>query len=807
MNERMQDNPSPCGIRFLNAGPRAGKTTLLRRWMSEMPPGAVFVALTPEDREPDLFQYRLLRALPCVQDRFGELRGKFSEANWGGLLGIAIAEAQPDLRLLLDDFQEIESSPTMEVLLSLIRHFPASGSLFIASRHQPPELTAVRMTLWSADFSDWQEAPEAGDLLQLPQPLRDKALSLFVVGESPPDTNGWELVRRNIAHVPEDMAIRLRPSWREAAGVAITYPLPDQTWQEIESGIRQFVQVHFRTARESEYSEILRRIPYPVRQQRPFLLQARGDLLFNRGRISEAKGFYDQALASTASGSSEDLDLRIRLASIQLEQEPLAVGPSTLPLEALSSEISPVQRCRLLNLKGRLALNTNDKAGAEAAFRSVLAVSALDDRPVLSEQFSALTYLHLLSNDLGFTAQAEYYAEQAISLAEENSLQSDLLFAFLNRLGHRWFRKFSPNVPLTEFTAIPLESFLYPSPKALTYYIYLLGLRAAQFGEYGLAIQMYQLCRALTRRSNYYLYLYLCNQALLEAYGAAGKLPEARSLYSELRSDVRFDALRFHTQINWIKLLVRADFVSEAREAIEQELPLAVSDPQRAKFRLLQLWVRHRQGDGMARGEVRDLLEQPDNSFLWDSEAQLLGELGIRELSPVFRIRGFGMLTMFRDQENAVRWPRKKALSLLAHLVLNRQGCASTYLADRLFGDAEALEAVHLAAHSLRQVMKALAAGDLLESVNGIYRIKWSGIAYCDLHEFEAFFQIAESLEERGQEEAAATFYAVALMQATGPLFENLPDEFEAERREYAERIGHARSVASRHAASRLIGV
>jgi len=76
--------------------------------------------------------------------------------------------------------------------------------------------------------------------------------------------------------------------------------------------------------------------------------------------------------------------------------------------------------------------------------------------------------------------------------------------------------------------------------------------------------------------------------------------------------------------------------------------------------------------------------------------------------------------------------------------------------------------------------------------------LKWDEIAYCDLHEFDALYQKARTLEETGISEAAALFYQVALMLVQGPLFASLPEDFQEERVRLQEKVQHARDFLSR---------
>lgn len=102
----------------------------------------------------------------------------------------------------------------------------------------------------------------------------------------------------------------------------------------------------------------------------------------------------------------------------------------------------------------------------------------------------------------------------------------------------------------------------------------------------------------------------------------------------------------------------------------------------------------------------------------------------------------FGRFALLTADGSELRFSRRKALHLLAYLVLYPEGLPVTELADRLFepgGDTPPLLALHLAAHALRQALKGIGGDALFDSSQGLFRLDWDGIAFCDLREFDAF--------------------------------------------------------------------
>lgn len=790
---------------LLSAGPRAGKTSLLLKWREECPAPAHYLALTPEDRDPPFFRHRLLQAWPEVRARYAELEAEGLTPSWGGLLGLAIAETLPDFRLFLDDFQAMEDSPVEPELRTLFRHFPATGTLVIASRHQLPEIDREPVERWDADHPIWRERPDVSHLLQLPAPLLSKALALHLVGEAEPSPDGCELVRHNIASRAGSL-LRLRPSWAEAAAGACSLLLPDELWDDVEAGLRGVLTRHMRTNRERDLPAILERVPTDVRRRRPLLLATEGDLLAEAGRIEEARACYERAIALSNDRTDLLLDLDIRLANLEVRAHDFSRADDLLArLPSSTEEPSLSRQAQILNAQGRLFWYTDEEKKAQAAWLGVLAIPASGERAIHYEHYVALIRLHIWFFNRGLASEASRYAERAIVLATEQDFQRDLLEAHLARIDSHLLDESNPPA-LLHFMKIPNKAFAYPDPVAFHVFLHSLGWRALLLKEYDLAVRYYLLLKqsalALQSAAN----IQFANMCLMDVYWVMRRFEEGRGVYEEIRRTPAFQAQQHHVRLFWAKILSSAGRHDEAEATLLEGLEGPLSDPLHAHTRFILLWVRHQRGDAGALAAIRALLETPEGTMLWQNEALLLHQLGIRSLPPQFRVHAFGPLTLARDESPGIRWPRQKALSLLAHLVLNPEGIDSTQLAAHLFSDSDPVDpsdSLHTVAYSLRQTLRSVGAGDLLESSRGFYRLKWKEVAFCDLHEFDAFYAKARGMEDEGMPTAAATFYRLALAIATGALFENLPDEFEDVRRAYRLRIQHAQAFLDAHHAPR----
>lgn len=784
------NTPLPNGkTLFISAGPAAGKTALLTRWSAEDTLPTQYLALTAEDAEPRFFRYRLLQRWPDVQARYEQLMQDPISTSWGALLGMAINELHPEFCLLLDDFHLIEDSMLAPEMLALFRHFPAAGTLVVASRHRFPELERGLLTIWEADDPRWNERPTVSDLQRLPKHLLEKALTLGMVGEADPSPEGMELVRRNIARFTPPV-VRLRPSWQEPADLASM--LHDPNWDDIEAGLRAFRQRHLRTGRERDLAEILAGIPSEIRLERPYLFQLEAQLLYADEKYEAARTCYLQAIDRGQDRPLILLEAKIGLAQIAARlSDAAAFGDWVAQLGESTMTFSPLQKAMILNLRGVFHWQVADHEQARSCYLSVLEIPASGERALLYEHYRALSALHGLSHKHCFESETMLYAEQMIALTTRQDFQQDLLMSHVARLnGLILDEAFSP--PLARFLEIPNEAFLCPLPVAVQFFSLLLGQRAIRLREFELAGRIFgSLTATILAHSS------LDSDAgLLLAYRHLGQYERAKILYEEiLRHPLLRADLRVFIQKQWALILSSHQRPQEAIALLDAELAHGSSASHDA-IRLYRWFIRHQQGDAMALDEIRALLETPSGLKLWETEALLLQHLGLRDLPPVFQIHAFGDLSFSCDGQPDGVAIRKKVYLLMGHLILHPDGIEARPLAEKLFGDPSAQESLYTLAYHLRQTMKAKGM-ELLELTGGIYRLKWKEIAYCDLHEFEAFYDKAQSLEAHGMTAAAASFYELALLVSPAPLFENLPDDFKDERSAHDKRLEYARGYVS----------
>lgn len=779
---------------LFDAGPGAGKTALLKQWRENAPGPTHYLALLPEDADPLFFRRRFLQDWPEIVERFEALETKPFSVSWGALLGMAIGESHPDFCLLLDDFHLIEDTPLAPEILALCRVFPASGTLVLASRHKLPKLNRESVVVWNSEHASCPERPEIGDLLRLSDALLAKALALYLVGEDAPSPEGWELVRRNIAFSSEP-TLQLRSAWSETAEQALTHRLPPEVWKVVAETLRAFLKRHLRTNQERRLPAVLNRLPSEVRGSHPFFLQLEGDMLLEVGGIIEARAYYQEALALAQDQRDWTIDLLVRLAKVAVRLQDIPAFTALLErIEELLVEPSPLRQAQLLYVKGLADWSLEKEDAAEAGWLKALDIPAAGDRDVLREQYLTLGALGGFYINKNSRVEAATFTEREISFAARHHFERDLLGSYMMKL---YLNQSPAPPPIHMFTKLPDECFIYPSYFSSFHYYYLLGSRAVALGEYTLARQYLQTLKAFVHRHGNQDHLRLCDQELLGIYGQLRQYQEADTIYAELNQQPSFGRHVFPL-IHWALILVDRGRLEEAEATLVAELARNRGATIRTNMLLLLHEVRRRQGDSGALDEMRTLFEQSGRK-LWTSQLRLLHQAGVPGVPPLFRLRAFGPLTLLNHDVATSHWPRRKGLALLAHLTLKPEGVSSATLAESLFGDPDDLESLHMVAYSLRKAFRAVEGEELLLSSGGIYRLDMEAIAFCDLHEFDAFYAKAQSFEAQGMVSVAAMFFEHALMLARGSLFDNLPDDFIEVRAAYHQRIRHARAFQEAH--------
>ena len=749
----------------------------------------------PEDGDPALFFYRFLKDWPELRARFETLYQALPGSK-GAALGLAIAEVHPDFRVFLDDLHLVEDTPLMPELSALFRKFPDTGTLAIASRHQLPELQRPDEVRWASDHPLWRERPTVADLDALPQHLYYQALLMSFVGEATFSDNGWELVRRNIAYQVEGV-LRLRSCWQEVVALAPP-PLPSsEVWAKLEGELASFSQRHLRSHREHELSLILDRIPPEIRRLSAFLLKTDGELCFAQHKYEEARTCYQQAIA-LATSDAETLDFRIGLLAIAVRRqrdEEVASLLEVLEREELTARL--LQKAQIGLYRGIWFWYNGDLTHAIPGLKQVLAIPAGGDRRIRYVHFRALHSLCALHIQRHLPTEALGYAQAMIELALHERFQIDLLVAFALRLRCQFFDKAHP-LSLSSLLQIPNESFRAPSADALLDYLGNIEERALDILENRLALCYGQIHLREAMRAHPPSQIGVASFCLMAAHARTGDFRKARVFYEELGS-IQLSQEFFDTaHLTWALLCIENGEYEEAGLLLQRSLSNFPNGPKHAEVLLFLHWLRHLQGNEAAIKEAEALLETPDGAVLWELGAPVIHNLGLRNLPAIYHFHAFGATNFAQAGSEPLRWPRRKALNMLGHLALNPEGISNEVLVRKLFPDSDSenhLADLHSLAYRLRQALKTVGAEDLLDSARGMYRFRWEKVAFCDLHEFEAFYEKARSLEADGMTSTAALFYELALSSVRGPLFEDLPDDFEEEKETYHRKIQQARAA------------
>ncbi|MNX92423.1 hypothetical protein D3C86_1245610 [compost metagenome] len=382
-----------------------------------------------------------------------------------------------------------------------------------------------------------------------------------------------------------------------------------------------------------------------------------------------------------------------------------------------------------------------------------------------------------------------------LRLATTHGFKMDLLRAHQAKFDALALDEDSPP-RFEQLVALPLDAFIGLSTE--NFLCYLLGLagNAYQHQDHALAARLCRYHLGHAQAHDNLEHMHAGNLGLLNALSRIGRFEEAAAVRDEILrlTPVAKYAGSFVRQ--WALALHRAGKDAEAIDHLRRHLATPRSEHDTTFGRLILFGLEAKAGDAKAPAALDALLATPHGQRLRKSEALIMEELGLAEPRPVLRVRGFGELAAYRGASRAARWPRKKALALLAHLVMHPEGCSSESLAEWLFNDPEALEPLHTTVYGLRQSLKAIGLCDVLESTRGLYRINQDQLAFCDLYAFDALYENARALSAMGQTTMATVFDELALLVGQAPLFDNLPDDFAAARERHQDRLRVARSAA-----------
>lgn len=785
--EPQYSHPMPRNV-FLSAAPGSGKSALQARWLASAPQPKQHLALTPDDAAPAFFLHRLLSPWPEVKARFEQLQARLPGSATGAVLGLALSEVAPDCCLLIDDFHVAEGTELEPMLHALVRHFPATGALGISSRHQAPRLDRPGLEVWGAEHPAWRGSARAQDLEDLPAALLAQVLALHVVGEfaALPDTD--ELQRRNLAHRGADDLLVLYPNWREACEQALKREVPGAVWEHVAAGLQAHSQRHHQTFKDVAGRQAALKVPPHVRQRHGYFLRQEGKTLFEAGRLEGGWAHYRKALDCYVERPLDRIETLIEMATHASHQRDLPLFQSLLAeLDSLAAMLSPVQRAQVLNLRGWEHWLVGATDEMRDRWEQVLAIPALGERGVHFEHYLALMALHITHNNHGLRLESARYAEQLLTLATEQNFERHLLDAYNARLRSqlldpqgRW--------PIQSALDIPLRAFQAPSATPVLHFVSMLGSRAMRAQAYHAAHGYFSQMKTLAVRHNAAAFVQMSNMHLLESACSLGRYVEAKVRYDELSRLPLDNEQRCFVRITWACALAKQGKAAEATALLRTELAEQPLDDLRAGAQLL---LDKLSGEPIAAPSVlsglslrRTFWHQAFDEDVWPS---------------TLYCQAFGDLSIARNGDDTLRLSRHKALALLGYLVLNPEGIPSESLAEHLFGDPTELNLLHSAAHSLRQGLKKLDAGNLLEAAGGMYRLRWGEVPFCDLHEFDALYRKGRELENAGLTAGARLFFELSLAIASAPLFDNLPDAFDSARAAHAGKLRHARAYIERH--------
>lgn len=778
---------------ILSAGPGAGKTTLLRQWLRDTPQEAHYLALMPEDGDPEFFRRRLLRCVPALVAPYEESRAQLPRSPWGVHLALAVAETAPDILFAFDDWHRIEDSPLASELQPFFRNLPPTATLWIASRHQPPSLDREAPALLAADHPVWQERPQVHDLQALPESLLKKALVMFLVGEDEPAADGWELVRRNIAQETLEGAHELRPAWKEAAKSALTHSLPGDLWLQVEKGLASYYRRHRWASKRRRLESILFQIPPEIRKERSGLLYLAGLGLLDNGQLDLARNYFLDALNRRQNQETPPVDILLALFDIDYQQGRGETSKYVKELESLESDLNEVQHAAFRYLRGAQLYYAGKTERAKELFGSLQELTVSGDRELAFWQCLGLFFLEELADRELLTATLDN-RYRLVAIAEQYQLHQKLLKAYTVRLGLLAENELG-QCPLAPHLAIPGEAFLEADPHSLMNYLFNLLKRPYCLKEPEVGHRFASYFNLVANSHNLIYYVELTKLFAINYQDLA----TAEQAYQEVASG-KYQTLARFAKLHMAKRYLRIHQLEAAERLLTHEETTHTEELRLHRFLLGVL--RHLQGDPSGLSEIMQLLPHPSESIFLKNNAHLLSEIGLVTPPPLYHVHAFGDLTFKRVGGPEPNWPRQKGLALLGLLTLHPEGLSSEALTQALFdndeqGDPSA--SFHKVASILRHALRTQGAEDLLISRRGHYRLDWAQIAYCDLHEFDAYYKKAQELEAQAIQGPAAMFYQLALLMAVAPLFGNLQGMFEEEREAYEEKIEYAERFAQRY--------
>lgn len=164
---------------------------------------------------------------------------------------------------------------------------------------------------------------------------------------------------------------------------------------------------------------------------------------------------------------------------------------------------------------------------------------------------------------------------------------------------------------------------------------------------------------------------------------------------------------------------------------------------------------------------------------------------------PLIRTLWFGEPAVMVE-EQAIRFPRKKCLALLALLALHPQGLGVDALHSLLYPQARHVNAkktIYTLVATTRHALDTWGSAHLIESLPGHYRLRAEAVVHSDLEAFDLLYAKGDELEHLGYRAAAHSFYRMAAdLAERGPLYEGLNEPC-------LEELRHVHQAQADHAA------
>ncbi|MBO9540203.1 hypothetical protein J7643_06385 [bacterium] len=748
---------------LLTAGPRAGKTRLLRQWIAESPSETLYLRLTPEDRDPEFLAYRLLGARPAAYARFVA----DPRPAWGERL-VAALGLMPDLALFLDDAHAIEESPLVSGLVELAEHLPMSCALVVASRHRLPSLESALEAVWSSDHPAWDERPTFSDLVELPLHLLAKTFSLALVGEASPSPEGQELIRRNVAEQAAERHV-LRKPWRQVLAEIQPHEVTPSVWEVVEHDLLTFWDQHRWTIRGEGMLEKIARLPASSRALRPTLLEIEGQAYFDAFDYEAAYARFEQALALRPASQHDQqrlalqrLEARFRLDGVPPEEELACIAPAL-------ADPSSLLRARALLNQGRWLAIQGKHPEAAQCWEDVAQLGAQPDRTLAMLGIRAEANLHAWATLRDDLTVARRHRRRIHVLSRRWGFERSTSQALLTRTREEILDESRPSTfELQWDPSVPLP------PGMRAYMLDYLGHRARYLGEGGLALRCFDHLERLASTHALSYEVQLARLGRMMVHTQSGELARARAEYEAMDLSEAPMSWGDAAHVYWVRCLLELGEYDEAA----REIPAASSPFMRVHWEFLRRWLDHLQGQGSLEA-IRALVDSPEGRFLRRIEARALRDLGLATLPPIFKLRVFGAFEIERLGAPAPAWPRRRSLALLAMLGLQPDGLETDKITEQIFWDwlpSNPRDSLHGLSYAARKALRSIGGEHLIESSRGRQRLVGEEFAYNELKEFETFFRQGMKHQEVGDRDLAAYWFTIALHHVSGDPCENLPE-------------------------------